>query len=96
MRPAKKGEVRNPTGKNGFSDEWRGMLKKACTEQDMIAIADKMIALAKAGNTDAAKFILEKSYPKVDKPIKIDLTVEDARDYLIEKLTGYAKPDTDQ
>ena len=85
--PIKPGEVRNPKGINGFSNSFREMLAKAATEDDFVVITQKAIELARAGNVDAIKFILEKTYPKIEKPIDIKMTVEDYRDYIIRKLT---------
>jgi hypothetical protein len=88
LRPPKKGEVRNPTGRNGFSNEFRTMLAKTATEQDFVDITNKILELAKKGNVDAIKYVLDKTYPKVDKPIDVNLTVDDVRNKLIKRITG--------
>lgn len=88
IKPPKKGEVRNPTGRNGFSNEFRTMLAKAATEEDFVAITETAIRLARAGNTDIIKFILEKTYPRIEKLPEIKVTIEDAREHLIKLLAG--------
>jgi len=84
--PPKEGEIRNPNGNGGWSKNWRTHIEKFATENDMVDASKMLIALAKEGNLDAIKFLLEKTFPKDEKSTEINITIDDIRSKLLQKL----------
>ena len=91
--PAKKGEVRNPKGINGFS-KWRDFAEKNLKEQDMAAILETIARLAKEGNIQAATYLIDKIYGKTPEThnIRQSYTTNDVRQYLADKIAQEDKP----
>jgi hypothetical protein len=91
--PAKKGEVRNPKGINGFS-KWRDFAGKNLTEKDMAAILETIARLAKKGNLQAGTYLIDKIYGKTPETHNIRKlhTIDDVRQYLADKISKEDRP----
>jgi len=85
MRPAKKGEVRNPTGKGGWSMSIRTLCRKTLTEQDGQAVVEMLSKMAKGGDVKAIQLLIEYLYKK-DDSVEINLTIDDATDRLLARI----------
>lgn len=82
--PIKKGEKRNPNGANQFSSQ-RRFIQKSTDEDQAIEIFKKAVELAKSGDKDLIKWVIEYLYGKTadNLNVKHDLTIEDVRSKLI-------------
>jgi hypothetical protein len=82
--PAKKGEIRNPKGNNGYLP-FAKLAQQAVTNEDLKVILDKVKSLSNEGEMDAIKFLFDRIFGKVpdNMNIKHDLTIEDVREKLI-------------
>ena len=91
--PAKKGEVRNPKGINGFS-KWRDFAEKNLTEKDMAAILETIARLAKKGNLQAGTYLIDKIYGKTPETHNIRKlhTIDDVRQYLADTSSKEDRP----
>ncbi len=91
--PAKKGEVRNPKGINGFT-KWNKFVENNLTEEDMADILETIARLAKKGNLQAGIYLIDKIYGKTPEThnIRQSHTIDDVRQYLADKIAQEDKP----
>jgi hypothetical protein len=71
LKPAKKGEVRNPYGIGGRKKELERLFKEAVTKEQWIEIINKGIEQAKEGDNKAREFLFSYAYGKPN--VMIDL-----------------------
>lgn len=86
---AKKGEVRNPTGKGGWSTSIRTICRKVLSEQDGEAVV-KMLQKKALTDEDfnSIKLLMEYLYKKDEDPIDININIDDATDRLLKRIKG--------
>lgn len=64
LKPAKKGEIRNTSGRGGRKAGVETLIREALSKDDLKQIVQKVADEAKNGNIKAAEFVFDRLYGK--------------------------------